>query len=839
MGKAQVNLNNLNPESYGLDFPFIDCGKMMTSWQLFGSGVKTDIFSHLNSDGFPTGFPAGGTTWRSQTKGYLTASDPKSGNWILDWDGSATISANIGGGSGYPGIKATVVRSNSNSVRFNITPVNSSNVTFSGSCAPSGNNTVITVTGSRPGTVWTGQRISGVGIPADAVLGGQIGGTNGGDGTYAVNSFSNPFSTASTTVTLHAYELGEAFGAFIQVTAVAVAPTRIRFYRADQAALLNAGQITAPHFIAFYQKYGCLRFMDWQSTNGSITAQWINRPQKTNYSWLGSVLTAYCGICTQAAGTNDYTAPNTIAGNPSAWTDGMLVQAVFPTIPTTAKVTGMTNANPCKVTAPGHGFTTGQHVMFPSDGGLNSSGGKVSIANAVNWTNPTGALIQCAPDFTVTTIDANNFTLNGIDSTNWGTYISGGIVMAAIRVATSGLPLKRVVGVDCQNIYIESVNRFTQGTDFPGMGSPYSLVYNAAMDALLLTISPANENGQLLGVPIEVITQLCNECNVPPWICIPINATDDFFLQAATYLFNNLNSNLRARIELGNEIWNSQFSGRNFAQTMAGLQLGIVGSAGALNTDAYFQWQGWRHYNATAQIDTVYSGAMNRIYRVLATNGNATSTSQTALLFQAPNAGLGSGAYPYQRADALAVAPYIEPNRNLYPTAKAVYQFKIGNTTDAFAAADSWLNATAAGTGVSLYDWQKSFCPFWANTASKYGLEFHQYEGGWGVYPFGDQQPTSYDPGTGPVALSQADITAMWQGYKASPNWGNQYASVLATFKSNGGKFASNYWITSALWNFHNMFGAYGPNVFGVTKPYYETSQPTPEMVAFDAYNNS
>src|ERR1700742_4164038 len=88
-GKAQVNLNSLNPESYGLNFPFIDCGKMMTPWQLVGSDIAADMFSYLNADGFPTGLPAGGTNWRCQSKCYLTSGPSQA--WTFDWDGNIDL----------------------------------------------------------------------------------------------------------------------------------------------------------------------------------------------------------------------------------------------------------------------------------------------------------------------------------------------------------------------------------------------------------------------------------------------------------------------------------------------------------------------------------------------------------------------------------------------------------------------------------------------------------------------------------------------------------------------------------------------------------------------------
>lgn len=850
--KAQVNLTYANPQSYGQDYPFIDMAKTLSNWSLASGGGAIDPFSYLGPNGIPTSVPAGASNWRSQLRCYLVASNPSTGNYVIDWDGAANISIGDGGGAGQPGTRANVVSSTANSINLNVVGVNSADVTFTGSFAPSGGNTVVTITGATNGTVWPGQRLGGAGLPAGLVLGNETGSTTqGNNGTYNVTNLTNdlvPFTAASTALTLYAYAPGDQVALYVVINSVTTTPTKIRLYRADQAALLNGGQITAPHFISYYGKYGCLRFMDWQTTNGSLSAQWGNRSQKSNFSWLGNGVMNYCGASSKAASTNDFTTATTISGSPTVWTDGMMVQARLPSIPSFTPISNIAvNATTglVTITSTGHGLTTNQHVSLPLGDPI-SSGAGVAIQTAFN---STASGIPIAQDFTVTAVDANNVTLNGVDGRSWAAYTGTGYpgyIGPYFRFGTSTLPLKRVLGAGGQNIYYSQYVAVLNGTNYSGVGSPYMFVYNAAMDALLFALSPADDNGQLLGAPMEVIAQVSNECGVHPWVCLPELATDDYVLQAATYLKANLSGSLRARIEISNELWNGQFIGWNLTSILAGIQLGIVNSTNdyQLNSNvagASAQWIGWRFYNAMAQVNSAYSGAMGQVYRVLAINGNSPNTTYTTQIFEAPNAGLGS-AKPYQRADAFAIAPYFEVNRNIYPTAQAVYQFKIGDTTDAFAAADTWFQSSGNGV-LSVKDWSDTVAPFFAARATQYGLEMHQYEGGWGVYPKVDYDtqggPTSYDPGTGSVALTLTDATNFWRGYKASSNWGTLYASALATYVANGGKFASNYWINSSYWNMNNMFGSYGPNIFGTPTPPYISSQPTPEKTAFDAYNAS
>jgi hypothetical protein len=68
--------------------------------------------------------------------------------------------------------------------------------------------------------------------------------------------------------------------------------------------------------------------------------------------------------------------------------------------------TGGINSNPCQVTSVDHSLSTGQIIY---------------LANIVGTTQLNATLA------TITVVDANNFTLNGIDSTGFTAYVSGGI----------------------------------------------------------------------------------------------------------------------------------------------------------------------------------------------------------------------------------------------------------------------------------------------------------------------------------------------------------------------------------------------------------------------------
>jgi|GEM_PF-1427984 len=71
----------------------------------------------------------------------------------------------------------------------------------------------------------------------------------------------------------------------------------------------------------------------------------------------------------------------------------------------TGSITAATNANPCQITSANHGLITG---------------------SVISITGVVGMIQLNGNTYTITVVDANNFTLNGIDSTAFGVYISDG-----------------------------------------------------------------------------------------------------------------------------------------------------------------------------------------------------------------------------------------------------------------------------------------------------------------------------------------------------------------------------------------------------------------------------
>lgn len=85
-------------------------------------------------------------------------------------------------------------------------------------------------------------------------------------------------------------------------------------------------------------------------------------------------------------------------------------------------ITGITNANPPVVHAVAHGFSNGMNVQ---------------ISGVVGMASPTQSINQDKTEaYTVTVVDSDHFSLDGMDTTAWSAYASGGTVMQVSNQVT-------------------------------------------------------------------------------------------------------------------------------------------------------------------------------------------------------------------------------------------------------------------------------------------------------------------------------------------------------------------------------------------------------------------
>ncbi|GLR69729.1 hypothetical protein GCM10007852_06370 [Agaribacter marinus] len=62
------------------------------------------------------------------------------------------------------------------------------------------------------------------------------------------------------------------------------------------------------------------------------------------------------------------------------------------------------------------------------------------------------------------------------------------------------------------------------------------------------------------GAPVEIMVALANKIGADPWFTLPYHASDEYVREFAKYVYENLDTRLKANFELSNEVWNWAFS---------------------------------------------------------------------------------------------------------------------------------------------------------------------------------------------------------------------------------------------------------------------------------------
>lgn len=152
------------------------------------------------------------------------------------------------------------------------------------------------------------------------------------------------------------------------------------------------------------------------------------------------------------------------------------------------------------------------------------------------------------------------------------------------------------------------------------------------------------------GVPLEVMVELCNKIKANPWFCMPHKAADEYVEEFATYVNNNLDSNLTVYLENSNETWNGIFTAQSYNLKMGNEHDNI-------KNKGYANWQVAAHYYAQRSVemfkiwDEHYN---NDLVKVLATQSSNYGVGTTIMKYE-----LKDGTIAANYADVLSIAPYI------------------------------------------------------------------------------------------------------------------------------------------------------------------------------------
>lgn len=167
-----------------------------------------------------------------------------------------------------------------------------------------------------------------------------------------------------------------------------------------------------------------------------------------------------------------------------------------------------------------------------------------------------------------------------------------------------------------------------------------------------------NSSSDTTGMAVEWQIDLCNKANVNCWFTHPYLADDDYITRQAMLIKDKLNPQLKAYIELSNEVWNGSFSA--FQQSIdAGAELGLPGGNQYYQGIAHEMYRALQMYQLYENVFGV-SAMGSRVVRVFSESGNLDLTTAALKdVYESVQWNPDS-----QRIDMIALAPYIGNGQN-------------------------------------------------------------------------------------------------------------------------------------------------------------------------------
>lgn len=152
---------------------------------------------------------------------------------------------------------------------------------------------------------------------------------------------------------------------------------------------------------------------------------------------------------------------------------------------------------------------------------------------------------------------------------------------------------------------------------------------NGASEKSWEDLSNTNRVSWVKPVPLPIQVRLANKIGVDPWFNIPFLASDETVRKFAQYIKDNLDPNLRASVELSNEVWNFLFLQAHQAND-AGVALWNIDPK---NTGAtWVNYYGMRAAKVMKVITEVYgSEAQARLQRIVGTQALNTAVTNSVL----------------------------------------------------------------------------------------------------------------------------------------------------------------------------------------------------------------
>lgn len=326
-----------------------------------------------------------------------------------------------------------------------------------------------------------------------------------------------------------------------------------------------------------------------------------------------------------------------------------------------------------------------------------------------------------------------------------------------------------------------------------------------------------------LGVPLEVMVELCNITYCEPWFNIPTEADDTFITNFATYIRDNLDPRLNIYVEYSNEAPWGGFGQRQWMREK--------GQALGISAISYF---GKRTTQICQIFDQIFGTDKARVKGVMAGQSTNYRVLQELLQYKwdpspKPNSFYG--------IDCIAIAPYFSIKlNNQSPTPTLRHQFLIDAwNNDADKGMAKIFQSLEFGTGLppsgfgATGDGAEGMLRSFENIGQHYrlaqdygGLQLVCYEGGQGLSQLGNYP---YD-----------DITAQFIMAQTDPRMYTMYIKYFTkVFQLGVSRFM--HFSDASTWGWFGSWGA--SNKFNLRTPKYDAlvdligsyTSPTPPPV--------
>ena len=151
---------------------------------------------------------------------------------------------------------------------------------------------------------------------------------------------------------------------------------------------------------------------------------------------------------------------------------------------------------------------------------------------------------------------------------------------------------------------------------------------------------------------IEAMVELANRTDTDPWFTMPHRATDEYVINFANYVKDNLDPELKVYVEYSNEVWNNDFAQGWWIENQGVEEFAdsTVGDFGKR-----MDWFGKRTTEITQMWDEVFAEDKERVVGVLGAQAANNWTARRPLAYSWAENPLSHEEYGI---DAIAIAPY-------------------------------------------------------------------------------------------------------------------------------------------------------------------------------------